>query len=53
MKDGMLRPVVFGGRSFKQYEQKLSACHSELLGILHAIQIPSISCEWKTIHNPE
>jgi hypothetical protein len=38
MKDGMLRPVAFGGRSFKQYEQKLSACHSELLAILHAIQ---------------
>jgi hypothetical protein len=38
MKDGVLRPVAFGGRSFKQYEQKLSACHSELLAILHAIQ---------------
>jgi hypothetical protein len=38
MKDGMLRPVAFGGRSFKQYEQKVSACHSELLAILHAIQ---------------
>jgi hypothetical protein len=38
VKDGMLRPVAFGGRSFKQYEQKLSACHSELLAILHAIQ---------------
>jgi hypothetical protein len=38
MKDGVLRPVAFGGRSFKHYEQKLSACHSELLGILHAIQ---------------
>jgi hypothetical protein len=37
-KDGMLRPVAFGGRCFKQYEQKLSACHSELLAILHAIQ---------------
>jgi hypothetical protein len=38
MKDGVLRPVAFGGRSFKQYEQKLSACHSELLAILHAIE---------------
>jgi hypothetical protein len=38
MKDGMLRPVAFGGRSFKKYEQKLSACHSEFLAILHAIQ---------------
>jgi hypothetical protein len=34
----MLRPVAFGCRSFKQYEQKLFACHSELLDILHAIQ---------------
>jgi hypothetical protein len=38
MKDGVLRPVAFGGRSFKHYEQKLSSCHSELLVILHAIQ---------------
>jgi hypothetical protein len=38
MKDGMKRPVAFGGRSFEQYEQKLSACQSEPLAILHAIQ---------------
>jgi hypothetical protein len=30
--------VAFGGRDFKHYEQNLSACHSELIGILHAIQ---------------
>jgi hypothetical protein len=37
-KDGVLRPVAFGGRTFKKYEQNLPACDSELIAIVHAIQ---------------
>jgi hypothetical protein len=37
-KDGVLKPVAFGGRTFKKYEQNLSACDSELIALVHAIQ---------------
>jgi hypothetical protein len=36
-KDGVLRPVAFGGRTFKKYEQNVSACDSELIALVQAI----------------
>ena len=38
MKDGILRPIAFGGRGFKKHEMKLSATDLELLSLLHAIE---------------
>jgi hypothetical protein len=37
-KDGVLRPVAFGGRTFKKYVQNISACDSEFIALVHAIQ---------------
>jgi hypothetical protein len=37
-KQGVLRPLAFGGRSMRSYEQKSSACHAELIALLDAIK---------------
>ena len=37
-KYGVLRPISFGGRAFKQHETRLSATEQELMGVLHAIE---------------
>jgi hypothetical protein len=37
MKDGVLRPISFGGRALKKHETKMSATDLELVGFLDAI----------------
>jgi hypothetical protein len=37
MKDGVLRPISFGGRALKKHETKMSATDLELIGFLDAI----------------
>jgi tRNA(Arg) A34 adenosine deaminase TadA len=37
-KREVLRPLAFGGRSLRPYEQKSSACHAELIALLDAIK---------------
>jgi hypothetical protein len=37
MKDGILRPILFGGRALKKHETKMSATDLELVGFLDAI----------------
>jgi hypothetical protein len=37
-QQGVLKPLAFGGRSMRSYEQKSSVCHAELIALLDAIK---------------